>query len=390
VADIANLLRDGKHDEAMTLHLASGYPLHERIEGLVGNLVKTEEDRMGSLRESVAQADRRAMVFIGAFMGTAILLALILGFVISWSLILPVRAADGFFSAVSKGEFGGTISVPNRDEFGAFAAHMNRMSGALHQLDLDQRQAARQLRSLNAQLERASRAKSEFLASMSHELRTPLNAILGFTELLLDQTYGEVPKPLTEPLADIQTNGRHLLRLINDVLDLSKIEAGRMELSLVEYVVPDVVMGTVQASLRSLAMEKGLEFRIEVPDDIPSAFGDAKRLTQCLLNLAGNAIKFTPSGWVLIQVERQDDRLLFSVADTGIGIPKDQLDNVFAEFRQADATIASEFGGTGLGLSLTRKFVELHGGRIWVESEVGKGSTFFFSIPLRVEEGAPA
>jgi signal transduction histidine kinase len=224
---------------------------------------------------------------------------------------------------------------------------------------------------------------------MSHELRTPMNAILGFTELLLDEIYGEVPKPLTQPLADIQTNGRHLLRLINDVLDLSKIEAGRMELSLVEYVVPDVV-GTVQASLRSLAMEKGLEFRIEVPNDIPPAFGDAKRLTQCLLNLAGNAIKFTPSGWVLIRVERQGDRLLYSVADTGIGIPKDQLDNVFAEFRQADATIASEFGGTGLGLSLTRKFVELHGGRIWVESEVGKGSTFFFSIPLRVEEAAPA
>jgi signal transduction histidine kinase len=389
VADIANLLRDGKHGEAMTLHLASGYPLYERIEGLVSNLVKTEEDRMGSLRESVAQADRRAMVFIGVFMGTAILLALVLGFVISWSLILPVRAADEFLSAVSKGEFGGTISVPNRDEFGALAAHMNRMSGALHQLDLDQRQAVRQLRSLNAQLERASRAKSEFLASMSHELRTPMNAILGFTELLLDEIYGEVPKPLTQPLADIQTNGRHLVRLINDVLDLSKIEAGRMELSLVEYVVPDVV-GTVQASLRSLAMEKGLEFRIEVPNDIPPAFGDAKRLTQCLLNLAGNAIKFTPSGWVLIRVERQGDRLLYSVADTGIGIPKDQLDNVFAEFRQADATIASEFGGTGLGLSLTRKFVELHGGRIWVESEVGKGSTFVFSIPLRVEEAAPA
>jgi len=389
VADIANLLRDGKLAEAMKLQLDSGYPLYERIEGLVGDLVKTEEDRMESLRESVARADRRAMVLVGAFVGTSILLALALGFVISWSLILPVRAADGFLSAVAKGEFGGTISVPNRDEFGAFAEHMNRMSGALHQLDEDQRQAGRQLRALNEQLERASRAKSEFLASMSHELRTPMNAILGFTELLLDETYGEVPQPLTQPLADIQTNGRHLLQLINDVLDLSKIEAGRMELSLVEYVVPDVV-GTVQASLRSLAMEKGLAFRVEVPDDIPPAFGDAKRLTQCLLNLAGNAIKFTPSGRVVIRVERQDDQLLYSVSDTGIGIAKDQLDNVFAEFRQADATIAHEFGGTGLGLSLTKKFVELHGGRIRVESEVGKGSTFVFSIPLRVEEAAPA
>ena len=389
VADIANLLRDGKPDEAMKLQLASGYPLYERIEGLVGNLVKTEEHRMESLRESVTRADRRAMVLVGAFVGTSILLALALGFVISWSLILPVREAGGFLSAVSKGEFGATISVPNRDEFGALADHMNRMSVALHQLDADQRQAARQLRALNEQLERASRAKSEFLASMSHELRTPMNAILGFTELLLDGTYGDVPEPLKQPLADIQTNGWHLLRLINDVLDLSKIEAGRMELSLVEYLVPDVV-GTVQASLRSLAMEKGLEFRIQVPDDIPPAFGDAKRLTQCLLNLAGNAIKFTPSGRVVIQVERQGDQLLYRVSDTGIGIPKDQIENVFAEFRQADTTIAREFGGTGLGLSLTKKFVELHGGRIWVESEVGRGSTFVFSIALRVEEAAPA
>jgi signal transduction histidine kinase len=389
VADIANLLRDGKLDEAMKLQLASGYPLYERIEGLVGNLVKTEEHRMESLRESVTRADRRAMVLVGAFVGTSILLALALGFVISWSLILPVREADGFLSAVSKGEFGATISVPNRDEFGALADHMNRMSGALHRLDEDQRQAAGQLRALNEQLERASGAKSEFLASMSHELRTPMNAILGFTELLLDGTYGDVPEPLKQPLADIQTNGWHLLRLINDVLDLSKIEAGRMELSLVEYLVADVV-GTVQASLRSLAMEKGLEFRIEVPDDLPPAFGDAKRLTQCLLNLAGNAIKFTPSGRVVIQVERQGDQLLYRVSDTGIGIPKDQLENVFAEFRQADATIAREFGGTGLGLSLTKKFVELHGGRIRVESEVGKGSTFVFSIPMRVEEARPA
>jgi signal transduction histidine kinase len=389
VADIANLLRDGKLDEAMKLQLTSGYPLYEQIEELVGNLVKTEEGRMERLRESVAQADRRAMVLVGAFVGTSILLALALGFVISWSLILPVREVDGFLAAVSKGEFGGTISVPNRDEFGALAAHMNRMSAALHQLDQDQRQTAHQLRALNEQLEQASRAKSAFLASMSHELRTPMNAILGFMELLLDETYGEVPELLKQPLADIQTNGRHLLRLINDVLDLSKIEAGRMELNLVEYLVPDVV-GMVQASLRSLAMEKGLEFRIEVPDDIPPALGDAKRLTQCLLNLAGNAIKFTASGRVVIRVERQADQLLYSVSDTGTGIPKDQLDNVFAEFRQVDATIAHEFGGTGLGLSLSKRFVELHGGRIWVESEVGKGSTFFFSIPLRVQEEAPA
>ncbi len=385
VADIANLLRDGKHDEAMRLHLASGYPLYERIEALVGDLVTTEEQRMDSLRESVTQADRRAMVLVGTFVAASILLALALGFVISWSVIMPVREADVFLSAVSKGEFGATISVPNRDEFGALADHMNRMSRALQQLDEDQRQGARQLRALNEELERASRAKSEFLASMSHELRTPMNAILGFTELMIDETYGEVPKTLKQPLADIQTNGWHLLRLINDVLDLSKIEAGRMDLSPVEYLAADLVH-TVQASLRSLAIEKGLELRVDVPDDLPPAFGDAQRLTQCLLNLGANAIKFTPSGQVTIQVERQGDQLLYRVSDTGIGIASDQIENVFAEFRQADSTIAREFGGTGLGLSLTKKFVELHGGRIWVQSEEGKGSTFVFSVPIRLDE----
>ena len=223
---------------------------------------------------------------------------------------------------------------------------------------------------------------------MSHELRTPLNAILGFTEMVLDDLYGEVPRDLKEPLGDIQTNGKHLLRLINDVLDLSKIEAGRMELSLDEYAVQDVV-ATVRASLRSLADEKGLELVTEVEDNLPDAYGDSKRITQCLLNLVGNALKFTKHGRVTVGVERQGEMLRYRVSDTGIGIPADQIDVVFAEFRQVDATTTRDFGGTGLGLSITKKFVEMHGGRIWVDSQLGKGSTFYFTIPLRVESGTP-
>jgi signal transduction histidine kinase len=224
---------------------------------------------------------------------------------------------------------------------------------------------------------------------MSHELRTPLNAILGFTEMLLDGLYGDVPAELKEPLADIQTNGQHLLRLINDVLDLSKIEAGRMELSLGDYAVADVV-SSVRASLRSLANEKGLELLTEVAPDVSDAYGDSKRITQCLLNLVGNALKFTRQGRVVVAVDRQGDLLRFRVSDTGIGIPADQLEAIFAEFRQVDTTTTRDFGGTGLGLSITKKFVELHGGRIWVESEPGKGSTFSFTVPLRVEGSATA
>jgi signal transduction histidine kinase len=309
--------------------------------------------------------------------------------VISWAFILPVHAAQAFLTDVAAGRFGGSVAVPNRDEFGALAANLNETSRELARLDADQRRTADTLRSLNVRLEQASRAKSEFLANMSHELRTPLNAILGFTEMILDGLYGEVPAELKEPLADTQTNGKHLLRLINDVLDLSKIEAGRMELSVGDYSVEDVV-GTVRASLRSLAGERGLEFVTEVEPDLPLARGDGKRITQCLLNLTGNAFKFTKQGRVVIGVDRQGDLLRYRVSDTGIGIPADQLEAVFAEFRQVDSTTTREMGGTGLGLSITKKFVELHGGRIWVESELHKGSTFYFTIPLRGEGGRTA
>jgi signal transduction histidine kinase len=263
------------------------------------------------------------------------------------------------------------------------------MSRELHQLYDDQRRAAHQLRLLNAELEQASRAKSNFLASMSHELRTPMNAILGFTEMIRDGLYGDVPPEIEEPVSDIHTCGKQLLGLINNVLDLSKIEAGHMELALGEYVVEDVV-NTVKLSLRALAATKGLDLVTTVPPDLPLCLGDGKRITQCLMNLAGNALKFTREGRVEIRVEARGDALVFAVTDTGIGIPPEQLGTIFEEFRQADATVSRDFGGTGLGLSITKKLVELHGGRIWVESEPGKGSTFSFSIPVRVAREAAA
>jgi signal transduction histidine kinase len=322
---------------------------------------------------------------LGAFMVSSILLAILLGFVISWSFILPVREAHGFLTEVAKGNFQTTIQVANRDEFGVLADRMNQMSRDLHKLDENQRVAAQELEKLNAQLRDANKAKSEFLANMSHELRTPMNAILGFVEMLLDDLYGEVPDNLREPLKDVQLNGKHLLNLINDVLDLSKIEAGRMELAIGEYSVQDVV-DAVAAALQSLAMEKGLQFVAGVEPDIPLACGDGMRITQCLMNLAGNALKFTKQGRVDVWVERRQDLLHYRVSDTGIGIPEDQLENVFGQFRQVDAAITREFGGSGLGLNITKKIVEMHGGRIWVDSELGKGSTFFFEIPLRVDE----
>jgi signal transduction histidine kinase len=247
----------------------------------------------------------------------------------------------------------------------------------------------REIADKGRQLEEASRHKSHFLASMSHELRTPLNAILGFNEMILGEVYGEVPADMKEPLRDIQTSGKHLLRLINNVLDLAKIEAGRMELALADYSVQDMVE-SVRATLRPLAESKGLELLAAVAESVPPAYGDCGRLTQCLMNLAGNALKFTKTGHVSISVEPNGESLAFRVADTGIGIAPDKLGSLFTEFKQTDATIAREYGGTGLGLSITKRFIEMHGGRIWVESEPGKGSTFIFEIPLRAEIGTAA
>ena len=385
VADVANLVRDGKIDQAMNLQLKSGFPLFQQVEGLVEQVVRIEERNMARQRNATALANRHAIYLMGGLVIAALLLALLLGFVTSWSFILPVRQAHSFLSRVAKGDFSTTVTVDNRDEFGELAAQMNRMSAELSRLYEEQREAARQLETLNSQLARASQAKSEFLANMSHELRTPMNAILGFTEMILDDIYGTVPPQLRDPIEDVRTCGQQLLRLINDVLDLSKIEAGRMELSLTDYSVQEVVE-TARTSLRSLAEEKGLEFTAEVEPDLPVAYGDGKRITQCLTNLVGNALKFTKRGRVSIKACLEGDRVVYSVADTGIGIPADQLDQIFGEFRQVDASISREFGGTGLGLSITKTFVELHGGTIWVESEPGLGSTFHFAVPLRVAE----
>jgi signal transduction histidine kinase len=386
VADIANAVRDRRLADAMTALRTRQEPTYQKIETLVGTLVAAEEARMASLRKSIAAAHQGSLRMMAGFAVASIVVALIGGFVISWSFILPVREAHGFLSEVAEGRFGGTVVVPNRDEFGALAEHMNWMSRELRRLDDEQQVAAATLRGLNDRLELANRAKSEFLANMSHELRTPLNAILGFTEIMLDELYGEVPANLREPLIDIQTNGRHLLRLINDVLDLSKIEAGRLELGVGEYSVQEIV-DVVHASLRSLAIEKGLAFAVQVAPEIPTARGDGRRITQCLLNLAGNALKFTREGRVDIDVRLADGWLTYRVSDTGIGIPKDEVGHIFAEFRQVDTTITREYGGTGLGLSITKRLVEMHGGRIGVESEPGKGSTFFFTVPLHADGG---
>ena len=242
----------------------------------------------------------------------------------------------------------------------------------------------REIEDKGRELEIANRHKSEFLANMSHELRTPLNAILGYTELILDSIYGDVPEKIEDVLKRLEKNGRYLLSLINDVLDLSKIEAGQLTLSLQDYSMP-AVLQTVFASVEALAAEKKLDLKLVVADSLPMGRGDEQRIAQVALNLIGNAIKFTDQGTVEVQASVADETFLVSVADTGPGIAEDDQKKIFEEFRQVDGSSTRRKGGTGLGLSISRKIVEMHGGRIWVESTPGQGSTFWFSLPVRIE-----
>ena len=235
------------------------------------------------------------------------------------------------------------------------------------------------------QLAEASQHKSQFLANMSHELRTPLNAILGYSELMADGAYGEPSEKMLGILKRLEANGKHLLGLINDVLDLSKIEAGQLVLELSDYSVQDIAQ-TVRSTLEPLAADKKLAFKVEVAPKLPPGRGDGRRLTQVLINLVGNAIKFTDTGEVVIKATATDGSFHLSVCDTGPGISAADQSKLFQEFQQADNAITRKKGGTGLGLAISKRIIEMHGGKIWVESQPGQGPTFSFTLPVVVEQ----
>jgi signal transduction histidine kinase len=218
-------------------------------------------------------------------------------------------------------------------------------------------------------------------------LRTPLNAIIGYTELILDNIYGDTPAKMRGVLQRIDNNGKHLLGLINDVLDLSKIEAGQVTLAIADYSLKDVVR-SVFSAVESLASEKRLALKLDLPPDLPRGRGDERRLTQVLLNLVGNAIKFTDAGEVTIRAVAGNGAFNVAVRDTGPGISKADQSKIFEEFQQADSSITRKKGGTGLGLAISKRIIDMHGGKIWVDSLPGQGSTFCFTLPITVEQRA--
>jgi signal transduction histidine kinase len=282
--------------------------------------------------------------------------------------------------------------VVRRRETGTFAPsaiELLQTFAAQSVLAIQNARLFREIEEKGRQLEVASRHKSQFLANMSHELRTPLNAILGYSELLIDGIYGELSEKVHGVLERVQSNGRHLLGLINDVLDLSKIEAGQLNLTVDDYSMAALVKSVVAAT-ESLARNKGLVLSTAVQEGLPLGRGDERRLTQVLLNLVGNAIKFTDRGSVEIAARAEGGRFQVSVRDTGPGIAEADQARIFEEFQQVDATSTRKKGGTGLGLAIAKRIVEMHGGALTVESALGAGSTFRMTVPIRVREGKEA
>ncbi len=329
---------------------------------LLAATTRTETNRLIAQNRSSYASSRDLFIGVGA---GSIALALLLGFVLSRSLIDPIRRTEARLAEIAAGDFSKHVEVPNRDELGALAANLNRMNDELERL--------------YGELETVSKHKSEFLANMSHELRTPLNAIIGFSEVLQQQLFGELNEQQLGYVDDVLEAGRHLLSLINEVLDLSKVEAGKMELDLADVPLrPALESGLTMHADR--ASRSGVSLGLSVEPEQITVHADELKLRQVVFNLVSNAVKFTPAdGRVDVSARLSNGVVEVAVADTGPGIAPADQELIFEEFRQADA----RHGGTGLGLPLSRRLIELQGGRLWVESTPGAGSTFRFTLPAR-------
>ena len=394
---VIELIRAGKTGDALELQRTQAHEIAEDLERHTGQLINRAEADIVAKSDQNRAAILTSLWVVVAFALGSIVLALILGYGISWSLIKPIKQMETRFEEIASGDFSKHVEAVNRDELGALTANLNRMNDELgrlyaelrtrnSELDIALTENTRLLHELeekSKQLEVASRHKSEFLANMSHELRTPLNAIIGFSDVLLEKMFGELNAKQTDYLQDILSSGRHLLALINDILDISKVEAGRMEVEPRRFLLADVLDDGLRM-IQERANRHGIALHLNVDPEIGPIEADERMVKQVVVNLLSNAVKFTPDGGQIdIRVYRRDNDVWVSVRDTGIGIaPEDQL-RIFDEFQQAKSGTTVTEEGTGLGLTLSKKFVELHGGRIWVESEVGVGSTFTFTLPLR-------
>ncbi len=299
-------------------------------------------------------------------------------------LVAPIEAIQRAAIDLAKGNLTTRVPVDGASEIQSVAISLNAMAV---QLDEYTHGLEQKVSEKTAQLELANRHKSEFLTNMSHELRTPLNAVIGFSDVLKEQYFGELNAKQREYVKDINESGQHLLSLINDILDLSKIEAGHMDLDLSEFSLP-MALDNAMVLVRERAHQQQLQLRADVAPDVSVVTADERKFKQILINLLTNAVKFSyPGGWVEVTVRREiniiTNEVVITVKDSGLGIAQEDQAAIFEEFHQLKSTGSAKLEGTGLGLSLAKRLVELHGGKIWVESEIGEGAAFSFTLPER-------
>ena len=359
--------RKGKRvsiDSLERLQVLGSGPAHELAP--LRNSTSARAAALVAGNDSSYTRSRSLLIGIGA---GSLALALLLGLLLSWSVVAPLRRTESRLDEIAAGEFVGRLEVANRDEVGRLAAKVNQMSDELQRV--------------HHELELASEHKSQFLTNMSHELRTPLNAIIGFSDVLHEQMFGELNERQLAYVEDVLEAGKHLLSLINDVLDLAKIEAGRMDLQLSQVAIHDILKSAL--SLQSeRAGRGGIKLTLTTEPEEITVTADERRVRQIVFNLLSNAVKFTPEhGRIDVSGRLENGHVEVAVADTGVGIPPDELETIFEEFEQTSE--GKQIEGTGLGLPLSRRLVELHGGRLWAESEPGHGSTFRFTLPARQE-----
>jgi len=370
---VIDLIREGKLQEGRDYQQKYAVQLANRLERRTNALVNKAETDMVTIAEISSRGYVASQVVVFGVALGGVLFALILGYSISSSIIGPVKKMNRRFQEIAHENFSSQLAVPNRDELGSLANALNDMSTELGRL----------YREIHA----ASRHKSEFLANMSHELRTPLNAIIGFSQVLDERLFGELNEKQAEYIKDIHESGNHLLSLINDILDLSKVEAGRMELNLKKFDVR-VALDNALTLVKERSLRHGITLEVDLDSSLGTIVADERKFKQILLNLLTNAIKFTQEGGsITVNATGAKNLLKIVVSDTGVGISLEDQKLIFEEFRQASVKDGQASEGTGLGLTLTKKFVEMHGGEISVESEVGKGSRFKFWLPLaQIEE----
>jgi signal transduction histidine kinase len=360
--------RAGKTVEATQLQGTDAEPLTHDLESLTDRLVgatTAETDALVAENRAALGASQVTFVIVAIL---SVGLALVFGYVLAWSVIGPIKRMEARLGAIASGDFAGHVDVPNRDELGTLAANINQMNDELGRV--------------YDALENASRHKSEFLANMSHELRTPLNAIIGFSDVLGEEMYGKLNDSQRQYVTDISEAGQHLLSLINDILDLSKVEAGRMDLAMSDVSIADTLESGLMMH-RARAIRNAIALNLEVAPDVGAVQADERKIRQVVFNLVSNAVKFTPSGGRVDVSARRHDRVVeIAVADNGMGISPADQESIFEEFRQAGASSPGTQEGTGLGLTLAKRLVELHGGRLWVQSELGVGTTFRFTLPV--------